>query len=84
VERIPGSSKLRTFSTGSKLLGWCKANGEYEGENTVAGQSIVWAKEEKDLEVVLVYNVAKLIRSQEAFFYVPSTSGSSETDLSFL
>jgi len=60
VERIPGLANLRTISTGSKLLTWCKANGE-----AVAKQCIEWAEDEKDPELVPVYNVANLIRSLE-------------------
>ena len=63
VEKIPGLSNERTISTGSKLLGWCKANGEYE--NAVAKECISWAEDEKDPEIVPVYPVANLIRSLE-------------------
>lgn len=79
VLRIPGLSKLRTFSSGSKLLEWCKANGEYEGENAVAGQCIAWAEGEKDPEIVPVYNVANLIRSLENLAFADESAKDEES-----
>ena len=78
VEKIPDLSDECTISTGSKLLGWCKANGEYE--NALAKQCISWAEDEKDPEVVPVYNIANLIRSLEnsAFSEDEEQQGSKE------
>jgi hypothetical protein len=78
VEKIPGLSDERIVLTGSKLLGWCKANGEYD--NGVAKQCISWAEDEKDPEVVPVYNIANLIRELEnsAFSEAEEQKGTKE------
>jgi len=65
VQRVAGLENQRSLTTGSKLLRWCKANGEYEGVNAVARDCIAWAEKEKDPELVPVYNIANLIRNIE-------------------
>ena len=44
---------------------WCKANGEYEGNNAVARHCIEWAEKEKDPELIPAYDVEILIRNLE-------------------
>jgi hypothetical protein len=61
VRRIPGIENPVTISTGSKLLRWCKANGEYEGDKAIARDCIEWAESEKDPELVPAYNIDILI-----------------------
>lgn len=77
VQRIPGLPSLSTTSSGSKLLAWCKANGEY-GDKAPAKDCIAWAEKEKDPEIVPVYKVAKMIKDIESLAYSSDNSAQIE------
>ena len=81
VQRVAGMVHQRSLSTGSKLLRWCKANGEYEGVNVVAKDCIAWAEKEKDPELVPVYNVANLIKNLEHSAFYDAGEEDTYTDI---
>ena len=61
VLRLPDIDNQSSISTGSKLLRWCKENGEYVGEKAVARHCIKWAERERPPELVPVYDIQILI-----------------------
>jgi hypothetical protein len=77
VQRIPGFTSLSTTSCGSKLLAWCKANGEY-GDKAPAKDCIAWAEKERDPEIVPVYEVAKMIKDIESLAYSSGNTAQTE------
>jgi len=77
VHRIPGFTSLSTTSCGSKLLAWCKANGEY-GDKAPAKDCIAWAEKERDPEIVPVYKVAKMIKDIESLAYSSGNTAQTE------
>ncbi|KAF9522841.1 hypothetical protein CPB83DRAFT_776443 [Crepidotus variabilis] len=84
VQRFPGVSNLRTISTGSKLYAWCKENGEAEGttwngKEVPAKDCIMWSKDERDPELVEVYDITTLIEEREKKIREASPSESTDT-----
>lgn len=67
VRRFPNLMHLKTFSTGSKLAAWMKANGE-----DYAKSMLEFCENEPDPHVIQPYPISGLIQDGDAFMFEKS------------